>query len=692
MCGIHRIGAAFALVAFPAVLFAQPVPDDAIVVEATRFPQQVRRLPASTTVISAEDIKASAARTLPELLNEQVGLRMSDLYGNNASTTSIDLRGYGATAAQNTLILLDGRRLNDIDLSGVQWSAVPLASIERIEILRGTGAVLYGDAASSGVVNIVSRSPLKQGPAFQAWGRAASYNTLEGQAYGSYASGALGLNASVYGYGSDGYRANNRNEQQNNAMNLRWALGEGALDLRLGNDRQRLRLPGARRVQPSIGLDEYAADPRGAQTPLDYASRVGQRAGATLVQRLGEAELSVGLDHRDKDQRSFFDQGGFPTYRADALDLNSFTPRLRVPFATGSLRHRVTLGADWHDWKWRSRRTDRPENLAQPTNVVTIRQKTEGYYVQDTVDLTQTTLLNVGWRTERAKYSGDDVVDATAPACFFCSAAPSLRATQSQEAWELGVRQAFGAEWALFGRAGRSFRLVNAEELYESDIFFSPQFQLLRPQHARTVEAGAEWRRGTRVLRAALFRSDVSDEIHLDPFTTGVGNTNLPPSRRQGLELDGRWQASEALRFTAGYAYTEARFLEGVLPGSPFAIGTGLSIAGRTVPLVPRHKLNVGLAWDLAARTRVSGALTGVSSQVLDNDEPNTLGRRIPSYAVADLKIAHDLGWGRIALALNNVFNQHYYTYAVRSAFVADRYAVYPLPGRTIGVTVELSI
>src|SRR5437016_13402688 len=80
---------------------------------------------------------------------------MKDLFGNNASNTSIDLRGFGATGPQNTLILLDGRRLNDIDLSGVQWSAIPLSSIERIEILRGTGAVLYGDNASTGVVNIV---------------------------------------------------------------------------------------------------------------------------------------------------------------------------------------------------------------------------------------------------------------------------------------------------------------------------------------------------------------------------------------------------------------------------------------------------------------------------------------------------------------------------------------------------------
>jgi iron complex outermembrane receptor protein len=121
------------------------------------------------------------------------------------------------------------------------------------------------------------------------------------------------------------------------------------------------------------------------------------------------------------------------------------------------------------------------------------------------------------------------------------------------------------------------------------------------------------------VLARSVFRTDVKDEIHLDPFTTGVGNTNLPPSRRQGVELEAKWDATRALRLAANYTYTDARFREGVLPGNPFAIGTGLSIAGKHVPLVPEHKLNGSLPWDMTARTRLSGTLAYVSSQFMDN-------------------------------------------------------------------------
>jgi iron complex outermembrane receptor protein len=206
-----RITALAMLAAFAMPALAQ---SDAVVINATRFPEDARRLPASVTVLSAEDIQKSAARTLPELLSEQVGVTMKDFYGNNAASTAVDLRGFGATATQNTLVLVDGLRVTDADLSGVQWAAIPLRGGGAIEILRGTGAVLYGDGATTGVVNIVTRSPLKQGRRAEAYGRAASYGTLEGALYGSTATPEFGLHAVLQGYASDGYRANNRNEQQ----------------------------------------------------------------------------------------------------------------------------------------------------------------------------------------------------------------------------------------------------------------------------------------------------------------------------------------------------------------------------------------------------------------------------------------------------------------------------------------------
>jgi len=659
--------------------FAQ---EDVVLVQAPRFPEEVRRLPASTTVLTAEAIARSAARTLPELLSGEVGIGMRDLFGNNAATTGIDLRGFGATGSQNTLVLLDGRRLSDLDLSGVQWSAVPLASIERIEIVRGSGAVLYGDAASSGIVNIVTRSPLKRGPAAELFARTGSFSTHEGQVYGSAGGERIGINGSVYGYASDGYRSNNRNEQQNATLNLRAALGDGALDLRFATDRQELRLPGVRRIQPSLGLDEFAADPRGTLTPNDFSSRDGMRASAELSQRLGETEFLLGVDYRDKDARIFNEP--FFRYQADDLSLRSISPRMRTPLQIAGMRHRVTLGVDWREWRYDSRRADQPANGERPANRLDVSQETEGVYVQDTIDVGPDTIATLGYRRERAKYSAMDEVDVTSPACFFCTGAQPVRETQKQRAWEIGVRQRLAPSVSLFARANRSFRFVNVDEIYEFSLAtFSQTFDLLRPQHARTHEVGAEWGRGGHSVRAALFETRVSDEIHLNPLT--FDNVNLAPSRRRGLELDARWQALESLRLSAAYAYTEARFLEGTLPG------TTASIADKAVPLVPRHKLVLGALWDIAARTQLSAALSAASEQRMENDQTNTFPRRIPAYATVDAKLAQGFGWGRLALSVNNLFDRSYYAYAVNST-TSDLANVYPLPGRSVYLTAEVRL
>jgi iron complex outermembrane receptor protein len=679
--------AAFAAAVFPLHAHAE----DAIVVSATRFDEDARRLPASTTVITAEDIRQSAARTLPELLQEQVGITMKDFFGNNGASTSVDLRGYGITGGQNTLILMDGRRIGDFDLTTVQWPAIPLVGIERVEILRGTGAVLYGDGASAGVINIVTRSPLKQGASLEAFGRTASFNTREGQLYGAHANGSFGINASVYGYTSDGYRANNRNEQNNSSANLRWAVGATAVDLRMGVDKQDLGLPGARIIQPSANRDEYATDRRGAQTPQDYASRDGKRAGLAVSHLVGDAEFSIGFDWREKLQISQFLQQF--AARNDALSVWSLTPRARVPVQLGGLAHRLTVGVDWHSWRYDSRRDNAVQNLGQPVNRLRATQRTAAFYLQDQIDLGKASRLTAGWRSERARFAAADALDAASPGFLgFQTSAGSTRDEQRQHAWELGLRHDFTRAYSGYARAGRSYRFANVDETTsEFDALGNAALQVLRAQHARTVEGGMEWRGAGHFLRAGLFRSDITDEIHLDPFTAGVGNTNLPPSRRQGVELDGRWQATPALRLTAGYAYTDARFIDGVLPGGPFVIGSNLSVAGKRVPLVPRHKLNAGFSWDFGAKTRLSGGLTAASAQVMDNDEPNLFGPRIPAYTVVDMKLAHQFAFARVTLTVNNLFNSSYYTYAIRNQFVpnTDRYGVYPLPGRTAGLSAE---
>jgi iron complex outermembrane receptor protein len=623
---------------------------------------------------------------VPDLLSEQAGIVIHDFFGNNAATTTVDLRGFGITGAQNTLILIDGRRASDIDLSGVQWSAVPLSAIERIEIVRGGGSVLYGEGATAGVINIITRRAEASGVTLR--GTAGSYDTREGSVHATLASGQAALSLFGSHLESDGYRRNNHNRQTNALADVRWSGRPGDLTLKLGSDNQGIRLPGARTVQPSAGVNQLETDRRGAQTALDWAQREGNRALLDWRRDFAFGEFNVGAGWRDKTQRSFFDFGGFPDYREVELSVWSLSPRAKVNVPLVRMPNTLVVGLDLHSWDYELRRSISPASIPRPFNAIDAQQETVGIYALNTTQLSERLTLSAGARRERLRIDASDRFDAAAPGGAFGSGAPAGSQSLYENAYELGLRYQFTPAAAVMAKTARSYRFANVDEIYETSAAFTNQFQFLRPQTARSHEVGVELRRTTHTARATLFEIDVEDEIHLDPYTTGVGNTNLPPSRRRGLELEVSSRPHAKLNVGANYSYTQAKFREGLLAGGPFSL-SNVELAGKTVPLVPRHKLSVRASWDFTPATRLSALLAYVGDQLMDNDESNSLGVKIPSYKLLDLKLTHRYRQWRFAASVNNLLNEKYYNYAVRSQFVLDRYNVYPLPERNGMVSVE---
>lgn len=643
---------------------------DEVVVTASRFKEPVTTKPINMTVISRADIMQSSARTVPELLAAQAGISMRDFFGNNAASTSVDMRSFGAAAGQNTLILLDGRRITDPDMSGVQWSAIPFAAIERIEILRGSGGVMYGDGATAGVINIITRSAYKQGASGEIGLRTGSYGTAEAQVSAGYLFEGASARFTASKLKSDGYRANNRNDQSNVQADLRWMNEMGELSMKVGVDQQAIRLPGARTVQASSSIDQVTSDPRGTTTPLDYASRDGGQIGVEWAQTLAGADINIGVSRRSKNQKSYFDQSGYPIYRDSDLSVTSFTPRVRLSHEMGG-DSSLVIGVDAHRWDYALRTSNAASNIGQPINRVGMSQKNDAVYLQNTTQIFQATTLLMGLRNERVAMGGADVYDGLAPGASFGSAAPAGSFAASKNAYELGLRHELDAGIALNGKIGRSFRFANVDEIYESDTSYANQFQFLRPQTAEGVEFGLDQKVQAGSWRVAVFSNKVTDEIHLDPFTSGVGNTNLPLSQRRGVEFAGKWQMSPQLMLNSALTYTDARILSGTW-------------SGKHVPLVPNQKANLAASWSFSDRTRLNVAWSYVGSQYMENDEANTLGVKIPAYALTDLKLVHQMGALQLNASVNNLFDKKYYNYAVSSQFTPGKYNAYTLPGRTI--------
>lgn len=126
---------------------------ETITVTANKFEQPINDVLASVNVINRSDIEASNVRDLPTLLSSQVGFQVNPNggFGQNAG---VSLRG---TGSDDTLILIDGVRTGSATLGQKALSNVPLNSIERIEIIKGSRAAVYGSDALAGVINIITR-------------------------------------------------------------------------------------------------------------------------------------------------------------------------------------------------------------------------------------------------------------------------------------------------------------------------------------------------------------------------------------------------------------------------------------------------------------------------------------------------------------------------------------------------------
>jgi iron complex outermembrane receptor protein len=353
----------------------------------------------------------------------------------------------------------------------------------------------------------------------------------------------------------------------------------------------------------------------------------------------------------------------------------SLSPRMKFKQSN----HTLIAGVDFSRWQYGLDTSNSPANIGRPINRVRATQRSLGAYVQDQFAASPAWVLTAGARAERFAIRANDIYDAGAPGAF-SSPAPAGKQDEQEYAWELGTRYRISPADSLYAKAGRSFRFATVDEVYESNAAWTNEFQFLRPQVAHDVELGWETGTARHGGRAALYAARVKDEIHLDPYSAGIGNTNLPPLKRYGLELEGRtgWGA---LQLSSAYTLAFARFTDGRY--------NGIDLDGKHVPLVPRHKIALNLAWQASAATRLSASANYLSRQYMDNDEPNTLGVRIPAYTVVDTRIEHRVGNWIWAAAVNNLFDEAYYTYAVRSNFTADRYAAYPLPGRHAWLSAE---
>ncbi|MBN8463871.1 MAG: TonB-dependent receptor [Dechloromonas sp.] len=646
--------AAAVSVAFAAPALAQqatPAELDTVIVSATRFSEPDTNVAANVSVITRDDIRNTPARDLPSVLKGSAGVDVRALYGTLGIDSTVDIRGFGETAGSNTLILLDGQRMNPIDMGSISWSAIPLDSVQRIEVMRGAGTVLYGDKATGGVVNIITD---KSGtPRFGATVGIGSYDTQTVDLNGAFGNETGYANAFARYAHTDGWRDNSHAELA--ALSGRGGLyigkGEAFLDYAVYKDRS--GLPGAL-LSPA-----YQANPQAAATPNDSQRSDGYRLRPGVALPLTDTlrfEAEVSYDKQDY-HANF---ASFSSKSDRTRDNWSVTPRLRWQHGLGSLKSETVAGFDYYSGEIDATYTTAASQGAE--------QDSTAFYFQNVTEWVAGLASTLGARRQRMEQSAWQ--DAY-PGLWGTTPAMHGSAEYTRNAWDLGL--SYGGEgWRVYGKGGTTFRFANTDELFGYDPFTgNPTFAgNLKPQTGRLGEIGGSVSAGPVKARAAFYRMDLEDEIAYDGSV--FANVNLDKTRRQGIELEADWRIVPSLLARATYTYADSTFREGVYDG-------------KQVPLVPHNKASARLTWDGAAIGQYTAVVNYVGQRYYSGDFANAHDK-LDGYTTVDFMAGWNFKPWSISARLLNAFNEKYSPYAGYSTFQSDYY-YYPADGRTFLMT-----
>jgi iron complex outermembrane receptor protein len=623
-------------VSLPFAALADEAAPTTVVVTGSRFPSAESLEPIGATVITRDEIRQAGVNDVNQAIR-----KIGGVFGRQSLDSSpdfaLDLRGFGTNGAQNMVIMVDGVRLNENELVSSVLSTIPIDTVERIEIVRGGASVLYGEGATGGVIQIVTRRASQPGTHGSVFGEAGQFRERDVRASMSHVAGNVSFDAAVARQDNGNYRDNSDFTQNSLSAGVQVGYTGGRAGIRVESARQDSRLPG------SLTLAQFQENPRQTKTPNDFGSLDTDRVNAFAEYRVGEVDLAAELSHRERDAGSNYYFGSSASVTKYEGRQTQFSPRARwLHKIDGGMLNELVAGVDVIDWK---RKTTSDFSLADAS------QKSKAVYVRDELrfDPAHDGRVALGARRE---IFDKDYVDAMLGGVLD-------NGKQGQNAWEAQGSYRVLPQVELYARTGQSYRVANVDE-----NSFRTSLSLLKVQTSHDLEFGASWGDAHRKLTARVFRHKLDNEIFYDP--TAFANTNLDPTRREGFEVDAEAELATGWRATAHLQHVNAKFTDG--PN-----------AGREMVLVPKNVLTARLSWLPGNGQSADFGAQWVGRQRYGSDFDNSCAARMPSSVTFDARYAVKLGPWEVAVNGLNLADRRYYSYAY-----GCQSGIYPSDGRQL--------
>lgn len=592
---------------------ARPQQLEERVVVAHRAPTMLRESVAATTVLDRFTLERLPVRTLTDALRYVPGLTFVARDGAGELPMAIARGFFGGGETDYVLLTVDGTPVNDLRTGSVEWTQIPLAAIERIEVLRGGASIAYGDAALGAVVNVVTRgappshhliSELQLG----SWGDRALRSFLR-QPLGSD-----NLGGGVAAARVDGSRSHAR--ATNVAVSASYTTRPGGRASGYAKaDVQRLRNQEPGPLTP----EQIARDPS-QHNPLfisDERRRDRLELGTGVARALGAGRLTGDLRARVADDEQTRTLPLSPNAGDTQFqDARSWDVWARLQYSRRAGRSTIVAGVEAERGAYDSRYTDPADRRALRSRGDGSRNKI-GQYAELQRQLGGRLRAVAGIRYDLVTLDG--------------TGSGSMAARFNQWSPRVGLNFAYAANGSQAGNVyvawTRSFKAPTSYQLYdvrlistgEPGVVLNLSNPRLRPQHSSGVELGvyhsqALW--GTHAvaeLTFSAYRLDVSDEIDFDLRTFKYGN--ILESRHDGLEGSLVTHLSPSLSLRHALTLMRVTFRSGDdtgnrlrnVPETVITNGAHISL-GSGVEGTVTHRYLGGLFLDDANRERLPGS------------------------------------------------------------------------------------
>jgi iron complex outermembrane receptor protein len=626
-----------------------------IVVTGTAVSDPIRSLPKNITVITSSDIEQAPSRNVVDLLARETNITLRSLFGHD-KLSGVDLRGMGDTYGSNVVVMVDGFSINSPDMAGIDMSSIPLESIDRIEIVRGAGSVLYGDGAVGGVINIITKRGVKSSD-LTFGGLYGSYSTRSADA--SYRKRDEGddfvLDAGIYD--SAGYRENGFLSRKDASVKVGYELSEtSSLTFSISPHKDSYGLPG-----PVSKEDVDSREGRVlSDAPDDSGENTDIRMSAGFETFLGDAvSLQVNGGYRFRD--NYYVMGYTPLLtreeQTDHIDEDTYS--LKAMFSSEyelferfqEIQSGIELALTEYI------RTELSKSERKSSSI-----KSLGLFLMNRFHFIEDLTWQLGYRF--SLYSGNHRVDAYKSTEEMWENGEPITRLWMNHSFDTGIVYDIGSAVSVFLDVATSFRTPNVDEFALSDSD-------LRPQQGAHLDTGVRVSIGDAAeLSIAGFLIRITNEIYYgeDPVSgTPVNRNYEEPTNRIGVETDLKLYPLKTLYLWGNYTFMDARF-EG---------------QWTFVPLVPMHKMSFGVEWQIVKPVVLSVTATYVGSRFDGNDETNTLYDPLGPYTVVDAKLTYRADPLTLFIGVNNLFDELYST-----AAYSEQY--YPMPTSNYYGGVEL--